>query len=85
MPAAREYLSIIQTRAVLTEQLEGEHFRFRELKRGELVVEKGKRESVPYPIDAEQIFLRTQNLLGFPTEFAMVLYSGRFDASLVPE
>jgi hypothetical protein len=48
------------------------------------VVEK-KGKSVPYPIDAEQIFLRTQNLLGFPAETAMVLYSGGFDASLVPE
>jgi hypothetical protein len=44
-----------------------------------------QKESVPYPIDAEQIFLRTQNLLGFPAKSAMILYSGGFDASLVPE
>jgi hypothetical protein len=50
------------------------------------VVKKGKaRESAPYPIDAEQIFLRTQNLLGFPAKSAMILYSGGLDASLVPE
>jgi hypothetical protein len=48
------------------------------------VLEK-EGKSVPYPIDAEQIFLRTQNLLGFPAESAMVLYSGRFDASFVPK
>ena len=31
LPTPREHLGIIQTRAVLTEQLEGDHFRFREL------------------------------------------------------
>ena len=31
LPAPREHLGVIQTRAVLTEQLESHHFRFREL------------------------------------------------------
>lgn len=38
-----------------------------------------------HPIDAEQVFLRTQNLLGFSAESAVVLYSRGFDTPLVPK
>ncbi len=86
LPAAREYLGVIQARAIFTEQLEGNHFRFRELKRVNLNLWQRKEwESAPYPIDAEQIFLRAYNLLDFPPESAVVLYSRGFDTSLVPE
>jgi hypothetical protein len=94
LPAAREHLGVVQAGAVLAEQLERHHFRFWELiapSRRDRVGQRvnarkeRERERAPYPVDAEQIFLRSQNLFGFLAKPTVVLDGGGFETTLVPE